>query len=155
MTVTLKLPYPPSANAYWRHRVMNASSKGGRPMATTFLSADAKAFKKQVLAMARAAGVVKPILGRIKVEIWLYPNQPKDWAARVRKLGSTWDDGVMCLDLDNANKVLLDSLKDVVFEDDKFVRVLVAQRMEPDAGGARVVVRISPIPVQQAQEALL
>lgn len=155
MTVTLKLPYPPSANIYWRHRVMNASSKGGRPMATTFLSADAKLFKKNVLALARAAGVVAPILGRIKVEIWLYPNQPKDWAARVRKLGPTWDDGVLCLDIDNANKVLLDSMKDVVFEDDKFVRVLIAQRMEPDAGGARVVVRVTPITIQQPQENLL
>ncbi len=154
MSVTLKLPYPPSANAYWRHRVMNASSKGGRPMATTFLSADAKQFKKDVLALARAAGVTAPILGRIKVEIWLYPNQPKDWAARVRKLGAEWDDGVLCLDLDNANKVLLDAMKDVVFGDDKFVRVLIAQRMEPDAGGARVVVRITAIPTTQPQEKL-
>lgn len=155
MTVILKLPYPPSANRYWATRVMNATSTGGRPMATTYITADAKAFKKQVLALAHAAGIVAPILGRIKVEIWLYPNRPQDFAARIRKLGATWDDGVMCLDIDNANKVLLDSMKDVVFEDDKFVRVLVAQRMEPDAGGARVVVRISAIPAQQPQEKLL
>lgn len=159
MTITLKLPYPVSANRYWATRVVNVKDArrliGSRSMAMTYVTTEAKQYKADVLRIARESGIVAPLLGRIKVEIWLYPNQPKDWAARVRKLGATWDDGVMCLDLDNANKVLLDSMKDVVFEDDKFVRVLIAQRMEPDAGGARVVVRISPIQVQQAQEALL
>lgn len=145
MSVTLHLDYPPSANVYWRHRVMNASSKGGRPMATTFLSADAKKFKADVLSRARAAGIIAPITGRIKVEVWLYPHRPKDYATRIRKLGEHWDDTVQCIDLDNANKVLLDALKNVAFEDDKFVRQLLAQRMEPDEHGSRVTVRITKI----------
>lgn len=153
--VTLILPYPPSANRYWSTRVMGATSKGGRPMATTYVTADAKKFKAQVHAIARAAGIVAPTAGRVKLEVWLFPNRPQDWQTRQRKLGPQWDDGVMCLDLDNANKVLLDALKEVAFEDDKRVFQLLAQRMEPDDRGARVVVRISTIPVTQPQEVLL
>lgn len=153
MTVTLNLPYPISANRYWATRVV--TPKGGRPMAMTYVTPDAKQYKADVQRLARAAGVAAPIKGRIKMEIWLYPNRPQDWATRQRKLGPTWDDGVMSIDLDNANKVLLDALKDVAFDDDKFVRKLLAQRMEPDEHGARVMVRISAIVVDQPQAALL
>lgn len=151
-TVVLNLPYPISANRYWATRVV--AKKGERGRAMTYVTAEAEQYKRDVLALARAAGVAS-FSGRIKLEIWLYPNQPQDHLARKRKLGATWDDGVMCMDLDNANKVLLDSLKDVAFDDDKWVRVLIAQRMEPDEHGARVVVRISPIPANQPQEKLL
>lgn len=155
MTTILKLPYPPSANRYWATRVMNAKSAGGRPMATTYITADAKAFKDVVHKTARAAGIVAPITGRVKLEVWLYPHRPLDWEKRVRKLGEDWDDSVQCIDLDNANKVLLDSLKGLAFDDDKWVRVLIAQRCEPDDGGARVVVRISAIQSTKPQGALL
>ena len=68
--------------------------------------------------------------------------------------GATWDDSVRCIDLDNAQKVLLDAFKGVVFEDDKWVRRIVAERAEPDADGARVVVTITPLSVEQPQELL-
>jgi crossover junction endodeoxyribonuclease RusA len=68
--------------------------------------------------------------------------------------GPTWDDTVRCIDIDNANKVLLDALKDVAIEDDKWVRKLTAERMEPD-GEARVVVTITPLAVEQPQAALI
>lgn len=155
MTAVLKLPYPPSANRYWASRVMNAKSAGGRPMATTYITAEAKKFKDEVHKAARAAGIVAPITGRIKLEVWLYPHRPLDWEKRMRKLGGEWDDSVQCIDLDNANKVLLDSLKGLAFDDDKWVRVLIAQRCEPDEGGARVVVRISAIQSAQPQNSLL
>ena len=61
----------------------------------------------------------------------------------------------MCLDLDNANKVLLDALKGVAIEDDKWVRQLHSERMEPDADGARVVICITPMAVAQPQGELL
>ncbi len=61
---------------------------------------------------------------------------------------------MQCLDLDNANKVLLDALKDVAIEDDKWVRRLTSERMEPD-GEARVVVTITAMPVAQPQADLL
>jgi Holliday junction resolvase RusA-like endonuclease len=47
-------------------------------------------------------------------------------------------------DLDNANKVLLDSLKGWAIEDDRWVRRIVSERMEPD-GEARVVVTIEQL----------
>jgi crossover junction endodeoxyribonuclease RusA len=62
---------------------------------------------------------------------------------------------VQCIDIDNANKVLLDSLKDVVIDDDKWVRRLTSERMEPDAGEARVVVTITAMATAQPQMALV
>jgi crossover junction endodeoxyribonuclease RusA len=94
------------------------------------------------------------ITGRVHIDVKLYPKRPLDWQTRQRKLGAAWDDGVMCIDIDNANKVLLDALKDVAIEDDKWVRRLTSERMEPD-GEARVVVTINSIPVAQPQASLL
>lgn len=146
--ITLTLPYPVSANVYWRTRVAGK-------LAMTYVSAEAKGYKRQVLAIVRAAGVVAPIAGRVQVEIWLYPHRPQDWQKRQRQLGAAWDDGVRSIDLDNANKVLLDSLKDLVIEDDAWVRRIASQRMEPDAAGARVVVRITAIESKPPQGELL
>jgi crossover junction endodeoxyribonuclease RusA len=151
--VILVLDYPVSANVYWRTRVIPAAP--GRPaMAMTYVSPEAKQYQKKVLDAARAAGVAAPMEGRIQIDVRLYPHRPQDWQTRQRKLGAAWDDGVQCLDLDNANKVLLDSLKDVAIEDDKWVRRLTAERMEPD-GEARVVVTIVPLAVEQPQAALI
>jgi crossover junction endodeoxyribonuclease RusA len=72
----------------------------------------------------------------------------------MQKNGATWDDDVMCIDLDNANKVLFDAIKGIAIEDDKWVRKLTAERMEPD-GEARVVMTIWPIAVEQVQASLI
>lgn len=142
--ITLTLPYPISANRYWQTRVMNAKTARGKSMATTHLSTEAKAYKKQVQLLARAAGVRAPIAGRYEMHIQLYPHRPLDWKTRQRKLGAAWDDTVQCIDLGNAEKVLSDALKDVVMADDKWARRIVSERMEPD-GEARVVVTIKGI----------
>lgn len=121
----------------------------------TYVSSEAKAYKAHVLAVARAAGIVEPIKGRVQIEICMYPNRPQDWQKRMRQLGAAWDDGVRSIDLDNANKVLLDSLKGVVIEDDGWqVRRLTSERMEPD-GAARVVVTITAMATAQPQMALV
>ena len=60
-----------------------------------------------------------------------------------------------CIDLDNANKVLLDALKGNAIEDDKWVRRLQAERMEPDAHGARVIVAIEQLVLPVVQASLL
>lgn len=146
--ITLSLPYPVSANVYWRTRVAGK-------IAMTYVSNEAKKYKAQVLALARAAGVRTPIKGRVQIEIWLYPNRPQDWKKRQRDHGAAWDDTVRSIDLDNANKVLLDSLKDVVIEDDAWVRRINSQRMEPDEHGSRVVVRITKIETPAPQGELL
>jgi crossover junction endodeoxyribonuclease RusA len=152
-SITLTLPYPISANRYWATRTVPA--KGARKaMALTYVTPEAKAFKDQVQLLARAAGVTKPITGRVQLEIRLYPHRPLDWQKRMRQAGAAWDDSVQCIDLGNAEKVLSDALKDVVMDDDKWIRRIVSERMEPD-GEARVVVTITAMAITQPQASLL
>lgn len=136
--ITLTLPWPVSANRYWRTRVV-------KNIAMTYVSTEAKQYKNQVAWLAKHAGVRAPIQGRVAIAYQLFPNRPQDFATRIRKFGEAWDDTVMCIDLDNAQKVLLDALKGVAIEDDKWVREISARRMEPDEKGARLVVTITPI----------
>jgi crossover junction endodeoxyribonuclease RusA len=145
--VTLILPYPLSANRYWRSIVISGQAR-------TLISREAKAYKAEVAQLCKSAGVAAPIAGRVQIDVQLYPRRPLDWQKRQRQLGATWDDGVLCIDLDNANKVLLDSLKDIAIEDDKRVRVLHSERMEPDDGGARVVVTITALETEVVQAGL-
>jgi crossover junction endodeoxyribonuclease RusA len=152
-SITLTLPYPISANRYWATRVI--AKAGVRALAMTYVTPEAKAFKAAVLQLARAAGVVAPISGRVQLDVQLYPHRPLDWQKRQRLAGAAWDDSVQCIDIDNANKVLLDALKDVVIDDDKWVRRLTSERMEPDAGEARVVVTITAMATAQPQMALV
>lgn len=142
--IELTLPYPLSANRYWK-----AITIPGRTMMAP--SKEAKAYKAEVGYLARQAGIVRPITGRVAIEIRLYPQRPQDWARRARRDPLTWDDDVRCLDLDNANKVLFDALKGVAIEDDRWIRRIVAERMEPD-GDARVVVRITPLAVAESPQ---
>lgn len=153
MTITVTLPYPISANRYWATRVITPKA-GGRPMAMTYVTPEAKAYKEKVGWLLRAAGVRKPIEGRVALRVDLYPHRPLDWQARQRKLGAAWDDSVQCIDLGNAEKVLSDALKDIAFGDDKWLRDIHLVRHEPD-GEARVVVTITPMPVEQLQADLL
>ena len=145
----LTLPYPLSANRMWRTYMPK-----GFKAPVTVLSADGKAYKAQVCGLARIAGVKKPITGRVAIDIKLYPNRPQDWQKRVKRDPEAWDDTVQCIDLDNANKVLFDALKGVAIEDDKWVRRITSERMEPD-GEARVVVTITAIASNQTQAPLI
>ena len=147
--VTLTLPYPVSTNMYWRTYM----PKGFKAPVTT-LSKEAKEYKATVARIAREHGVVSPIKGRVAVSYTLFPKSPQDYARRMKADPLRWDDIVQCLDLDNALKVMLDSLKGVVFDDDKWVRRILAERAEPD-GEARLVVTITPIVVESAQPSLL
>lgn len=144
--ITITLPPPVSANVYWRTRVV-------KNVAMTYVSAEAKAFKQEVGWMLKAAGIIKPFPGRVAVKLVLYPHRPLDWQKRVQKLGAAWDDGVRSIDLDNAIKVTLDAMKGIAFEDDVWVRQIIAERAEPD-GMARVVVTITPMAVEQPQTSI-
>lgn len=144
--ITLRLPIPPSANRYWRTYM----PKGFKAPVTT-LSAEAKAYKQEVGWLAKAAGIHTPIAGRVSVSFDYYPKRPQDWQKRARIDPQGWDDGVSALDIDNIFKGLLDALKDVVFEDDKWVREIHAKRMEPD-GEARVIVTIKQIEKVSVQD---
>lgn len=147
--ITLTLPYPISANRYWRTYM----PRGFKTPVTT-LSPEAKSYKSQVAWLAKEAGIRSPLAGRVAVAYTLYPKRPQDWAKRVQKNPAGWDDSVQCIDLDNAQKVLMDALKGVVIEDDRWVRRIEAERAEPD-GEARLVVTITPIPAITPQPALL
>ncbi|MDE1138174.1 MAG: RusA family crossover junction endodeoxyribonuclease [Paraburkholderia tropica] len=144
--LTVTLPYPLSANKYWRPVTLN-----GRAMIVP--TKEAKAFKADIAWRLLDAGVRRPLAGRVQIHLDLYPARPKDWQARQRKLGACWDDNVMCIDIDNARKVLYDAFKGVLIVDDKWIWSDSATRREPD-GEARVVVTITQITTEQPQGTL-
>ncbi|KVN72796.1 endodeoxyribonuclease RusA [Burkholderia stagnalis] len=143
--LTVKLPYPISANRYW-HPVRIG------PRITIVPTKEAKAYKAEVALLCKVAGM-KPITGRVHVHIDLYPARPQDWQKRMRQHGAAWDDTVRCLDVDNARKVVYDALNGVAFEDDGRIWSDSATRREPD-GEARVIVTIAPIAASSPQAEL-
>jgi len=115
----LTLPYPISANRYWR----NARGR-------TFVSSEAKAYKQAVALIARNAGLYEPaLISAVALDVRLIPKS-----------------GV-CMDLDNALKVTIDALNGIAYEDDSQVRKIVAQRMPPDGVG-RLLVEVLPMGVE-------
>jgi len=137
--IRLVLPWPVSANRYWRSFV----PRGGK-RAITVVSDEAKAYKKAVASAAFVAGLREPIHGRVRVAIKLFPKRPQDWAKRAQRDPDGWADTVQCLDLDNARKVLYDALKGIAYDDDKWIKRDAGEICEPD-GEARVEVVITPI----------
>lgn len=137
--IRLTLPWPVSANRYWRSFV----PRGGK-RAITVVSDEAKAYKKAVAGAAAIAGLREPIEGRVRVEIRLFPKRPQDWAKRAQRDPNGWADSVQCLDLDNARKVLYDALKGIAYVDDKWIKQDAGEICEPD-GEARVEVIIAPL----------
>lgn len=133
--ITLTLPYPVSANRYWR-----AITIPGRTMMAP--TKEAKAYKADVQRIASAAGLAQPLTCRVELWLRLYPARPQDWARRQRRDPATWDDDVRCIDLGNAEKVLGDALQGIVIENDRQIWAMHKARMEPDAGPARVVIAI-------------
>lgn len=144
---TLVLPYPISANAYWRSFVPK-----GHVRPVTTLSEDARKFKAEVAKLCMLARVRK-IAGPIEIAYTLFPQRPQDWAKRAQRDPNGWQQTVRSIDLDNASKVLLDALKGIAFDDDRLVERIVAERAIPD-GDARVVVTIQPHNRPQVQAAL-
>ncbi|MBN4999068.1 RusA family crossover junction endodeoxyribonuclease [Stenotrophomonas maltophilia] len=137
--IHLTLPYPISSNRYWATRVI---PKKPKPLAITYVTEDAKAYKAAVGHLAKAAGIRAPSTGRVGLYIKLFPHRPQDWAKRARKDPHTWDDTVQCIDLGNCEKVLSDALNGIAWVDDKQIRRTLLERMEPDEKGARLEVAI-------------
>lgn len=125
MTVRLTLPYPISANRYWRTIV---AKKQGR--AITFVSEEAKAYKQECGLIARVSGVREPIDGMVALRVRLIPKNR------------------VCMDLDNCLKVSIDALKGVVYDDDAQVYRINAERCQPDSKGARLEIEIERIDPQ-------
>lgn len=112
----LVLPYPPSANRYWR------SDRGRAP----HRSEEAKAYKL-------AVGMVVTQQGTQAIEVHRGPVAVTVAVYRPRKSG----------DLDNRLKVLLDALKGIAFEDDEQVVRIEATRHD-DKANPRVEVEVVP-----------
>lgn len=115
--LVLNLPYPVSANRYWRIW----RNKAVR-------SVEATAYKEIVRRIAQEAGVM-PSEGSVAVCLRLIPKANKDGSANKT-----------VIDLDNALKVTLDALQGIIYENDKQVRRIVAEYgSEPVAGGGLAV----------------
>ena len=134
--IELTLPYPISANRYWRTYLPR-----GCAAPVTTVSPEARAYQDRVRRAAREAGVHCPFPGRVAVSYVLYPKRPLDWKKRQRMNPSGWDDSVQCMDLDNAQKVLFDAMEGIVYENDNLIRRIEGERAVPD-GEARVLVTV-------------
>jgi crossover junction endodeoxyribonuclease RusA len=77
---TLVLDVPPSANRYKSRRVVQLAGKA--PLVVDHLTHEARQYKEAAQWVARAAGIREPSLGRIAMQIDLYPQRPLDWQAR-------------------------------------------------------------------------
>lgn len=146
-TTTVVLPYPVSANAYWRSFVPKGHM---RPVTT--LSEDARKYKAEVAKLCMLARVRK-IAGPVEIAFTLFPARPQDWAKRAQRDPNGWHRSVRSIDLDNASKVLLDALKGIAFDDDRLIERIVAERAIPDGDG-RVVVSIRSFAEAIVQPAL-
>ena len=144
--IALTLPYPVSANRYWRtvwHK--------GCLQPVTVVSPEAQSYRKRVQRLAREAGVLHPFHGRVSVSYVLYPKRPLDWKRRARANPARWDDSVQCIDLDNAQKILFDALEGIVFENDRLVRHIEGERAVPD-GEARIELWVESMEGERAEE---
>lgn len=112
--IRLELPYPVSANRYWRTIVMK-----GR--ALTLVSREAKAFKQECALLAKVGGVRQPLSGDVELRVLLAPKNG------------------ICMDLDNALKVTIDALKGIAYVDDAQVRKITAERLPADGTGGLIV----------------
>lgn len=104
--ISLTLPYPPSANAYWRSVVI-----AGR--VRVLLSSEARRYKKAVAKYA-ASVVRAPMLGPLRLTLTVY---------RPRRAG----------DLSNRIKVVEDALNGVCYVDDSQIVEIIARRFDDKA----------------------
>jgi crossover junction endodeoxyribonuclease RusA len=93
------LPYPPSANMYWRHC-------RGR----IFVSSDARRYRDKAARIASASGI-RMLTGPVAVAVDVF---------RPKRIG----------DLDNTLKVMLDSMRGIIFKDDSQVTEIMARRFD-------------------------
>lgn len=113
------MPYPISANLYWRH------FKG-----RTIVSKEAVAYKARVLSICRMVGVRLIESGPVAVHILLHPRLTKKGVASLTRL-----------DLGNTEKVLSDALNGIAWTDDKQLERILLEVADPiDGGGVSISV---------------
>jgi crossover junction endodeoxyribonuclease RusA len=117
--VKLTLPYPPSANAYWR-------AVNGRVLKSEEARRYQNGVRMRWLTTKPPEAPLKPPGGPVVVSVVVFRPQRRG-------------------DLDNVLKVLLDSLKGIAFEDDSQVVELHALRFD-DKANPRAEVTIEALP---------
>lgn len=110
------LPYPVSANLYWRN-------VHGRMIR----SKEATAYKQVAALTAKACGV-KLSNNPVEIHVKLHPKATKAGLA-----------SRTCIDLDNSLKVAIDALNGVAYVDDKQVVKIVAEIANPLTDGGLTV----------------
>lgn len=117
----IELPYPPSANVYWRHRGMMV---GGKPKALVYIGEQGKAYRKTVTDI-----ITEQFNGRP-------PMLRCDLAIGVRQFPAT------AQDIDNCIKPLLDSLQHAgMYANDRQVcELLVIRDRRAAVGRIRVTI---------------
>lgn len=113
--VRVTLPYPPSANQYWR-----VDRRG-----FTYVSDEAKDYKKAVKFRLLASGIRQPLDGPLVLSLVVYRPLRKG-------------------DLSNRIKVLEDAFNGIVWKDDSQV-VEIHARREDDKANPRVEVRVDAL----------
>lgn len=105
------LPYPPTINTYWKHRVLRR-----RPI--VYVSDAGVAYRTEI---KRLTGIVRPLDGDLVVVVNLYPPD------RRRR------------DIDNPIKALLDAMTHAgIWHDDSQIKKLTVEMM-PKLGGRTIV----------------
>ena len=125
--MNLALPYPISANRYWRSFSIKRKGSNAYSSIVT-VSDEAKAYKSQVGWIARAAGMRKPSENPMELRLTLCPRRNKDGSA-----------SAVVLDLSNCLKVAEDALQGVVYVNDKQVKKVVLEYGDAVPDGALIV----------------
>lgn len=133
--INLTLPYPPSANRYWvTFAYLSKNPRNfGKPMANTVPSTEAKEYK-MIVREHCVKNKVRRLRGDLEFRIKLF---------RPKRIG----------DLDNRLKVLIDSLRELAYEDDDQITRIVAERYD-DKFSPRVEVEIHVLKPDAEQEQL-
>ena len=122
----MMLPYPISTNVYWRNfrgRMVRSSA--------------ANAYKDEVGWIAKASHA-KMHTTPVMMMMTLHPPRPQDAEKREKK-DRLWGLGVRRIDIDNAQKVVLDALQGISYENDRQITFLSIKLGVPVAnGGLRV-----------------
>lgn len=114
VSIRLVLPYPVSANRYWR----SFATKFGH--VRVVMSPEARVYKQKVFWLAKSQGA-KATGEQVRVRMFLYGGR---------------------MDVDNAIKPTLDALQGAVYENDRQVRAVSIEKMEPDGAGDRLEVEV-------------
>ena len=114
--IAIRIPYPPSVNAYWRHVIIGKSPR-------TLISAKGREYKRDVAHACAASGAAgRRLTGRLAVTLTACAP---DRRAR---------------DIDNVSKATLDALTEAgLWLDDEQIDRLVIERGPVTKGGAMQV----------------